>query len=60
MKNDFIFCLFSPILLNGVVDDMICCINTDSIFTLDYVNAEEIYFFSFMEGIIQDSIKFLH
>ena len=37
-----IFCLCYPILLDDVIDDMIYIINTDSMFTLDDVNVEEI------------------
>ena len=42
LKIDFIFCLCSPIFLDGVFDDMIFLINTYYIFTLDYINIEEI------------------
>ena len=34
--------LCPPILLDNVIDDMICLINTDYMLTLDYVNVEEI------------------
>ena len=44
MKLDFIFCLCYPILLDNVFDHMICLINTDSIFTLDDINIEDIQF----------------
>ena len=42
LKCYFIFCLFSPLLLNNVFHDVIYLINTDFIFTLNYVYVEEI------------------
>ena len=42
MKIDFIFFLCSPILLNNILDDMICMINTYSIFTFYDINIEEL------------------
>ena len=38
----FVFCLCSPILLNGFFNDMICMINTDSIFTFDCIHIEDL------------------
>ena len=43
LKMYFVFCFCSSISLNNVFDDMICLVNTDSIFTLDYVNFDKIY-----------------
>ena len=40
LKLQVIFCIFSQIFFNGIFDDMICLINTDEMFTLDYVNIE--------------------
>ena len=40
--------------------DMICLVNTDTIFTLNIVNVEDFLFQSFLEGIVKDSVKFLH
>ena len=37
---------FSPILLYDVIDDMICMVNTDAIFTSDYVDIEVLSIFS--------------
>ena len=31
-----------PIFLDDVIDDLICLINTDTMFTLDNVNVEEL------------------
>ena len=39
---------------------MIYLVNTYSKFTLDCVVVEELYFLSFLEGIVKDSIKFLY
>ena len=47
MKLYFIFCLCYPILLNNVYHDMICLVNTDYIFNLNYVNVEELKFWYF-------------
>ena len=44
LKLYLIFCLFYPILMNNVFDDMIYLIKTYSIFTLYYVKFEEIVF----------------
>ena len=41
-KFYFIFCLCSPIFLNNIFYDVICLINTDSIFALNTVNVEEL------------------
>ena len=38
----FLFCLFSPILFHDILDDMICLVNDDAMFTLDYVDIEEL------------------
>ena len=38
----FVFCLSLLILLYGVIDDMICLINTDAMITLDDANIENI------------------
>ena len=43
LKPYFIFFIFSPMLFDGVLDYMICMINNDAMFTLDYVDIEEIY-----------------
>ena len=40
--------------------DMICLINTDSIFPLVNVNAEDIYPWYLLEVIIKYSVKFLY
>ena len=42
MKIYCIFCLCYPILLDDVLDDIIFLINNDAMFTLDYVNIEEL------------------
>ena len=39
---------------------MIYLVNTDSIFTLNYVNVEDIYFWSLLEGIVKESVKLLN
>ena len=41
MKLYFIFCLCYPIFMNNGFNDMICMLNTNSRFTLYYVNVEE-------------------
>ena len=46
--------------MNNIFDDMTCLVNTDSIFPLDYVNIEELWFWPFLEGIVKDSVKFLN
>ena len=36
---------------------MIYSVNTDYIFTLNNVNVEELSFWSFLEGIVKDSVN---
>ena len=38
----FLFCIFSPILLNDIIDYMICLIKYDTIFTVYYSDIEEL------------------
>ena len=38
---------------------MICLDNTDSMFTLNNMNVEELYFWSLLEGIVKESVKLL-
>ena len=53
--------LYLPtILLDDVLDDMVFLINTDSMLNLDNGNVEELYFRSFLEGIIKENINLLH
>ena len=40
----FLFCICYPIFLYGVLGDIICLINTDSVLTLDDVNVEDNWF----------------
>ena len=40
--------------------DVIYMFNTDSIFTLNNINVDEIYFWYFLEVIVKDSVKLLH
>ena len=47
-------------LFDGVLDYMICMINNDAMFTLDYVDIEEIYSPPLLEGVVKESINFLH
>ena len=53
LKIYFIFCLCYPISLNNIFNDVICLVNTDSIFILTNVNVEEFYFCLFSEGIFK-------
>ena len=39
MTLGLISCICSPILLDDVIDDMICLIKTDSILTLDNIST---------------------
>ena len=48
------------IYLDDVLGDMIFLINNDVMFTLDYANIEGLYFWSLLEDLIKESIKFLH
>ena len=36
---------------------MIFLVNTDYMFTLDYVDIEDIYFFPLLEGVVKENIK---
>ena len=47
----------SAILFRGVFDPMIFLVNTDYMFTLDYVDIEDIYFFPLLEGVVKENIK---
>ena len=48
LKLDIIFCLCSPLLLNNVIDDMVCIINTDAIFTMDTGDTEDLELGTFL------------
>ena len=39
-----IFSIFSPIFLHNIFHDVICLVNTDSMFTLNHANIEDIQF----------------
>ena len=60
LKFCFIFYLCSLILLNNVFHDVICLVNTDSIFTLNYVSVDDIYFWYLLKGKVKESVKLLH
>ena len=38
------FCICSPIFLNKNFQDVVCLVNNNYIFTLNYVNVEDLYF----------------
>ena len=40
--------------------DVIYMVNTDFVFNLNNVYVEEIYFWSFLEGKVKDSVNLLH
>ena len=46
--------------MNDVFNDVICLVNTDSIFTLNYVNVEDLYFWYLLERIVKESVKLLY
>ena len=52
-------CLCYQKSLNNVFGDIICMVNNYSIFALNYMNVEELYFWSFLEGMVKDSVKLL-
>ena len=51
---------FPPILLDDVLDDIICLINTDAMFTLDDSGIGEIYPCPPLQGEVKESIKSLN
>ena len=57
MKLYLLFCLCYQILSNYILYDMVCLINDTTMWTLDDSDIEELYFWTFLEGIIKDCIK---
>ena len=51
------YLVFLLIFLDDVLGDMICLVNTDTMFNLDDVDIWDIKFCLFLEGIIKQSIK---
>ena len=49
-----------PIFLDDVIDDMICLIDNDALFTLDDINVMKLYLWYLVEGVLRDFIKSLH
>ena len=50
LKLYFLFFICYPILLNDILDFMICLVTVDSIFTLDYANIVELKLWTFLEA----------
>ena len=59
MKLYSFFCLFYPIIMYDILNNMICLVIYDVMFTLDYVDIAEILFCLLLEGIVRESIKLL-
>ena len=57
MKPYSFFCIFYPILMYHILNNMICLVNYYVMFTLDYIDIAEIQLYLFVEGIFRQSNK---
>ena len=59
MKVDVLFSICYPILLNNALDDVVCLINDDTIFTLYNCDIDKLEVAAFLECIVKEGIKLL-
>ena len=54
------FVFVPQIFLNNIFHDVIYLVNTYSVFTLNFLNVEELLFLFFLGSIVRESVKLLH
>ena len=55
----FVFCFYYSMFLNNIFYDVICLVNTNYVFILNNVHVKEPQFWSFLEGIVKETVNLL-